>query len=194
MEQSKSALKQIPCISLEQPLIYKQWKKELFSIILDKSNTGKSKMGDNKMEIEIKIDKNCTQPKITVVTKEMTDELNEIIKRISEKPSSILVGFLDEQAVVLEPSKIIRIYAANQRVYAVANDGEYIVRLRLFEVEERLQSLGFVRISNSEIINLKMVKSFDLGFTGTICVHFKTGATSFVSRRYVTRIKEILGM
>ena len=52
----------------------------------------------------------------------------------------------------------------------------------------------FVRISNSEIINLKKVRHFDLQLAGTICVSLLDGSTSYVSRRYVAKIKEILGL
>lgn len=52
----------------------------------------------------------------------------------------------------------------------------------------------FVRISNSEIINLKMVKIFDLSFTGRIWVVLLNGNISYVSRPYVTKIKHILGI
>lgn len=52
----------------------------------------------------------------------------------------------------------------------------------------------FVRVSNSEIINLKKIKNFDLSLAGTICVKFLDGSTTYVSRRYVTKIKEILGI
>ena len=51
-----------------------------------------------------------------------------------------------------------------------------------------------MRISNSEMINLKTVRSFDLSLAGTICVSLKNGETAYVSRRYVSRIKEALGM
>ena len=146
------------------------------------------------MQIEIKIDEKCTEPQVIIVTNKMTDEINEIVKRISEQPPSVLVGFNNDNAVVLEPDSIIRIYAANQKVYAVTDSVEYTVRLRIYEMEERLYSLGFVRISSSEIINLKKVKGFDLGFTGTICVNFQNGSSSFVSRRYVAKIKLVLGM
>ena len=72
--------------------------------------------------------------------------------------------------------------------------GEYTLRLRLYEAEERLKPLRFVRISNSEIINLKKVRSFDLSFTGTICVILADGSKTYVSRRYVSKIKEVLGI
>ena len=80
------------------------------------------------------------------------------------------------------------------KVFAVTGSGEYILRLRLYELEQRLDKNIFVRISNSEIINLKKVQSFDLSFTGTICVKLSNGTMSYVSRRYVSRIKKILGI
>ena len=36
------------------------------------------------MQIEIKLDENCKEPKIIVVTNKMTDEINEIMKRLSD--------------------------------------------------------------------------------------------------------------
>ena len=62
------------------------------------------------------------------------------------------------------------------------------------ELEERLAKDRFVRISNSEIINLKQVKGFDLSFAGTICVTLSGGTVTYVSRRYVAKIKQVLGI
>ena len=55
------------------------------------------------MKIEIRIDKNCDEPKVIVVTDKVTDEINEIVTRLSDKPSQILAGFKDGQAAVLWP-------------------------------------------------------------------------------------------
>ena len=106
------------------------------------------------MQIEIKIDEKCKEPKIIVMTDKMTDEVNAIIKR----------------------------------------HGEYALRLRLYEAEQRLDSKTFVRISNSDIINLRKVKSFDLSFVGTICITLSNGTVTYVSRRSVAKIKQLLGM
>jgi len=146
------------------------------------------------MQVEIKIDINCTEPKVIVITDKMTDEISELVKRISEQTPSVLVGFKNDNASILDYEKVIRFYSANQKVYAVTEDTEYTIRLRLYELEQRLNLAEFVRISNSEIINLKEIKGFDLSFSGTICVQFRNGSTSYVSRRYVTKIKQILGM
>lgn len=146
------------------------------------------------MRIEIKIDSSCTEPKIVVMTASMTEEVQTIMKKLSMDSPQVISGIKDDKLEVLEPTDLIRIYANSGKVYAVSGKGEYVVRLRLYELEERLDNNEFVRISNSEIINLRKVENFDLSFTGTICVKLSNGSTTFVSRRYVSKIKQILGI
>lgn len=146
------------------------------------------------MQIEIKIDEHCTEPKITIVTNKVTDEINEIMEKLAGEQTQMIAGFQDEQVTILEPNQIYRIFASNGKVYAETEFRKYVIRLRLYEMEQRLASNSFVRISNSEIINLKKVRGFDLSFTGTICVSLSNGTVTYVSRRYVTRIKQLLGL
>lgn len=146
------------------------------------------------MEVEIKIDSSYTEPKIIIMAASMTEDINSIVKKISEETSLIISGSRNDKIEVLEQSELIRIYAGGGRVFAVTDKGEYVLRLRLYELEKRLSSCQFVRISNSEIINLKKVSHFDLSFTGTICVKLSNNTTTYVSRRYVSKVKKILGI
>lgn len=146
------------------------------------------------MQIEIKMDYNCKEMKVIVVTDQITDEVNALIQRLAEETPQFLVGFRGEALEILEQSDILRVYATNKKVIAVTEHGEYLLRLRLYELEERLGKRNFVRISNSEMINLKKVKGFDLNYTGTICVSLTDGTVTYVSRRYVKKIKQVLGI
>jgi len=146
------------------------------------------------VQVEIKIDNSVTGLKVIILTDKMTEEVNEIVRKISEAQPQIIAGFKEDTVAILDQKDILRIYAANGKVYAVTSTGEYTLKLRLYELEERLKRESFVRISNSEIINLKKVKRFDLRFTGTICVTFSDGTTTYVSRRYVSKIKDVLGI
>ena len=122
------------------------------------------------MQIEIRIDKDCKEPKIIVVTDTMTDEISAIVKRLSDGQQQMIAGFKNDSVELLDPSDIYRVFAEAGKVIAETNHGRYTLRLRLYEVEARLDNHSFVRISNSDIINLKKVKCFDLSFAGTICV------------------------
>ncbi len=146
------------------------------------------------MKIEVKIDANCTETKVIIVAEKMTDEVSALMQRLSEESPQGLIGYENDVATLLELADIIRIYAAVGKVFAVTDKREYVLRLRLYEAEERLNGKGFVRISNSEIINIKKTKKFDLSSVGTICVYLSNGDVCFVSRRYVTKIKKTLGI
>ncbi len=146
------------------------------------------------MQIEIKIDGACKEPKVVIIADKITDEINSLIKKIGNGSPQVLSGFRNGTLKVLEQPDILRVYTAAGKVFASTADGEYALRLRLYELEERLDPGRFVRISNSEIINLKKVKAFDLSFTGTICVSLSDGSVTYVSRRYVRKIKQVLGI
>ncbi|MDE7325008.1 MAG: LytTR family transcriptional regulator, partial [Lachnospiraceae bacterium] len=122
------------------------------------------------MQVEIKIDGSCTEPKIIIFTAAITEEVSYLMLKLTENNPPIISGSKNGKVEVLAQEDLLKIYAGNGKVIAVTDHGEYILRLRLYEVAERLNPSQFVRISNSEIINLKKVKNFDLSFTGTIYV------------------------
>ena len=146
------------------------------------------------MQFEVKIDETVTEPKVLILTDKITNEVNDLVRRLTENERQILAGFQGDTVTLLDEKELLRIYAAGGKVYAAAAVGEYLLRLRLYELEDRLRPFSFVRISNSEIINLKQVRSFDLSFAGTICVTLNDGSKAYVSRRYVPKIKEVLGL
>lgn len=146
------------------------------------------------MQIEIKTDDSYIEPKIIILTASITEEINNIVQKLSVDNPRIITGSKNGKVEVLEQNDLIRIFSCNNKVFALTNNGEYLLRFRLYEMEERLDPSQFVRISNSEIINLKKVKNFDLNFTGTICVKLINETVTYVSRRYVSKIKKILGI
>ena len=146
------------------------------------------------MKVEIKIDDSYIEPKILILTAAMTEDVNLILNKLSENTPQVISGCKNEKIEVIEQEDLIRIYAGSGKVFAVTEKGEYTVRFRLYEIEKRLNHNQFVRISNSEIINLKKVNNFDLSFTGTIRVELTNGTAAYVSRRDVSKIKKILGI
>ena len=150
--------------------------------------------GAKEVQVEVKLDTAATEPKVIILTNRMTEEVHSLVQMLSDTEPKLIAGFREDTVTVLDEKDILKIYAANGKVYAVLPSGEYTLRLRLYEIEERLKSQRFVRISNSEIINLKKVKSFDLSFTGTICVVLADGSKTYASRRYVAKLKEVLGI
>ena len=146
------------------------------------------------MKIQVEIDPNCKETEVIIRTNELTNEINEIIQKLSVTNQKVLAGFSDDGVELIEISEIIRIYSADKKIFAQTTSGEFLIRMRLYELEERLDKMMFARISNSEIVNLKKIKKIDLSFTGTIAMTLSNKTITYVSRRYVSKIKQLLGM
>jgi DNA-binding LytR/AlgR family response regulator len=147
------------------------------------------------MKVEIMLEPGCSEPRAVIYADRMTDEVADAVKKLSSDAAQLITGFAqDGTAVPLAEDEIIRVFAEQGRVVALTSKGRFTLRQRLYELESRLSGGRFVRISNSEIINLRMAAGFDLSLSGTICVRLSGGGVTYVSRRYVTRIKQVLGV
>ncbi len=146
------------------------------------------------MDIEIRISPEYKIPKAVIFTAVITEEVNEAAARLKQSSPKMITGVRNNEVRVLDDNEIIRIYSSGGKITAETVDGEYVIRRRLYEMEEVLDSNRFVRISNSEIVNLKKVKGFDMSFTGTIRVTLSSSSVTYVSRRYVSKIKTLLGV
>lgn len=146
------------------------------------------------MQVKVDIDPDCKEPIVIIKTNHMTDEITELIEQLHITQQNIIAGFHNNTVELLDVEKVIRFYSLNKKVYAQTDTKKFIVRLRLYELEERLSHQSFVRISHSEIINLKAIQKMDLSYTGTIAVILSNQVTTYVSRRYVSKIKKVLGI
>lgn len=145
------------------------------------------------LKIDVTLDPALEELLVKVLSPGETEELQSLLRRLEEPRR--LTGFREGTAVPLDPGEVLRFYGEDKEVRAQALGGEiYTVRLRLYELEERLDRKAFVRVSHSEIVNWKRVTALDLSLSGTIRVTLEGGVATYVSRRYVKKIKEVLGI
>ena len=145
------------------------------------------------VKIDVTLDPALEELLVKVLSPGETEELRALLARLEEPER--LTGFREGRAVPLEPEAVLRFYGEDKEVRAQVLGGEvYTVRLRLYELEARLDRRAFVRVSHSEIVNWKRVTALDLSLSGTIRVTLDGGVTTYVSRRYVKKIKEVLGI
>lgn len=145
------------------------------------------------MKIDVTLDPALEELLVKVLSPGETEELRSLLSRL-EEPQRLL-GFREGRAVPLDAGSVLRFYGEDKEVRAQTLGGEvYTVRLRLYELEERLPRREFIRVSYSEIVNWKKVTALDLSLSGTIRVTLEGGVATYVSRRYVKKIKEVLGI
>ena len=147
------------------------------------------------MEVEIKLEPGRKEPKAILLAGADSPELRELAERLAGVSLGPIPAFQGDRAALLEPGSVLRFYTDGKGVSAQTGEGVYSVRLRLYELEERLTPRGFLRVSHSELVNRRYVTALDLSLTGTIRMTLAHGAAvCYVSRRYVKKIKEALGL
>ena len=145
------------------------------------------------MKVEVIVDKKYENTNIIIFTNKMTDEINNIVEKFSDDDNqNIIVGYKDNKLFLLDENNIETVYAELGKVIIRCNDEEYISKKRLYELEEILNKKNFIRVSKSEIVNFKKVKNIDYKVIGTLILNFKSGNKSYVSRRYISSIKDFL--
>ena len=100
----------------------------------------------------------------------------------------------DGEISIINPDDVISIYSENEKIIARCTKGIYYLKNRLYEVEGNPPRSTFIRISNSEIVNFSKVSTLDMSMAGSITINFTNGEKTFVSRRYVEKIKNYLGV
>ena len=147
------------------------------------------------MKVEIQIDPNLDEPVAVLRVPGLTEEAEALAARLREE--AVLQPFTvyrDREAVRVSRSMVLRFYAEDKGVLCQTGTGTFTVRQRLYELEEALAGTRFVRVSNSEIVNLDRVTGLDLTLAGTIKMTLEGGTVCWVSRRYVKKIKQALGL
>lgn len=146
------------------------------------------------MQVEWKLEPGRQEPKIIIVAGEESEELRRLAAQLSGLSVDPIPVWLGEQTKRLQQGEFLRFYTDGKGVSAQTATEVYTVRLRLYELEEKLDAQRFVRISNSEIVNLDRVTAVDLSLTGTIRMTLDDRVVSYVSRRYVRKIKGTLDL
>ena len=145
------------------------------------------------MKILTETDNKYKEIELHVCSNALTDEVRAVVGELHEIYDYNIPG-TDEigNKRMIRRTEILSAYSEGQRVIVLTGDGRYVVQKKLYELENELGDTNFIRISKSEIINIRKIKSLDMSITGTIRLVLKTGYETYVSRRNVAKIKEKL--
>ena len=112
------------------------------------------------------------------------ENLIEYIKEFDKRKIAVYEGY---NIVQINIEDIMYFYSDGNYNFCKTNNKEYRVKKRLYEIDKI--SNDFIRISKGCIINIKQVKSFDIGENRNIIVKFNDESEQYVARR---KIKEVM--
>lgn len=147
------------------------------------------------VDIEVVLNRKYINPKVSILTKEKSQQVENIIYAIENASANdfpMISGMDGERVEMISQRDIFRVYTQGRKVMIQTEEGLFSARKTLSALEYDLNSERFIRISQSEIINLYKVKCFDVTVVGTIGIEFDNVTQSWASRSRVKAIKELL--
>ena len=144
------------------------------------------------MKLELNIDEKVKETLVVVNANKIDKEVQNLINYI-EYSSEYLIGIVENKASIIDIDEIIRVYIEDRKTFVVTLKDTYVVKKKLYEVENMV-TRNFIKISQSEIANIKFIKNLDFSNTGTIVIKYKNSDISYVSRRMIKEFKLKLGI
>lgn len=150
------------------------------------------------MKITIEID--TTIPDLEVVLRtphfdEQVAKLQAAIQTFDTSQAHELMSLItylkDDTEYYFNNAEVLFFETDGRDVYAHTNDDAYLVKQRLYELEQRLQPT-FMRISKSALLNVHAVYGLTRTVTGATVGFQNSPKIAFVSRRYFKELKERL--
>lgn len=125
--------------------------------------------------------------------REVDERLLHLINRL-KGGGRILNGQRDGKWFRIEPKDIYYCETVDNRVFLYTTREVYETKLKLYELETELGEEHFFRVSKSAIVNLTRIKSLTPAFSGRLEATLANGEKLMISRQYVGRLKECLGI
>lgn len=147
---------------------------------------------ENKMKVEFDINRVYEEIKVVIKAPFMNEEVRDIADRINSSKNEI-IGKDGDKIFIVKLSDIVRFYSENQKVKFDTIDKSLDVKMKLYEIEENVINTTFVRVSKFAIVNVKKIKNIEAK-NGGLVINLINEKTEPISRRYVKKVKEFIGM
>ena len=143
------------------------------------------------MKITLNQDPSFPETEVIINCPQADEDILRLVAmlRIHQKK---LVGVLNGEQHLLDVKDILYIDTADKRAFLYPGTAVYESALRLYELEDGLRELDFLRAGRSAIVNFRRIQSIRPELGGRLVVSMDTGEEVYVSRQYAVEMKEKL--
>ncbi|MDP4090718.1 MAG: LytTR family DNA-binding domain-containing protein [Bacillota bacterium] len=144
------------------------------------------------MKINIEEDKEINNLEVLIRCRSKDEEVDRLVQRI-KGDGERLICYKDKTIHSIDVKDIFYIESVDNSVFVYLEEKVLETRLKLYELEDKLRNSYFVRCNKAAIINLAKVKLLEPQLNRSIMAHMDNGEQVYISRKYVKKLKELLG-
>lgn len=118
----------------------------------------------------------------------------DAISRNKEAAKNIIAGKCDEDELkIMSYDDIYYFEAMGNDVFCMTKDKRYKVKEKLYELEKRLETKGFIRVNKSFVVNIMKVDRIISWFNSKLILKLvDTRDEIYVTRKYLNNFKKYL--
>lgn len=139
----------------------------------------------------MKKDETIEETTVTISYSEYNSEIS-YIKEMLAASSGWLIGNDHDRQYSIHYQNIFYIESLERKTFIYTKKNVYSSTLRLYEMEEKLPQMYFVRISKSCILNINALKSIAVLPNSRLEATLKNDEKILVNRTYLSNIKNAL--
>jgi len=145
------------------------------------------------LKIHINEDPQYKETEITINCSRLSPDIERLISMLRVLDLKI-TGKKDGQTFILDTDKVLYIDTVDKKTFFYTKNDVYETNLKLYELEEQLEAMDFLRANKSCIINLRQIISIKPDIDGKLLVTMSNNEKLYVSRQYSPSIKTRLGV
>lgn len=148
-----------------------------------------------KIKVRTNISSEFQEIEVCINAPEKNEEVQRLENELLSRNVNVIkqiIAMRNNDIFIINVSDVIMFFSEEKNNFCKTKDGNFLIKEKLYYLEDVLPSREFIRISNSTIINIKHVKCFNTSIIGRIVVKFKDGNEENISRRRTAEIMKFL--
>lgn len=145
------------------------------------------------MKIYINEDPSLYETEITISCNKLSPDVEKVISKLRVMDLK-LTGKKDNQIHIFDAAKVFYIDTVDKKTFFYTKNDVFETQLKLYELEEQLSALDFIRANKSCIINFNQINSIKTDIDGKLLITMSNHEKLYVSRQYALTVKKKLGV
>ncbi|WP_017547489.1 LytTR family DNA-binding domain-containing protein [Salinicoccus carnicancri] len=147
------------------------------------------------MNTELIIDEQLNDDEVKIHTKTATTGariLSYIDHFTTDKENLVIRS--EEEFLMIQKSDVICAEVRDKTLTVYTKTDRIVTSKSLSAFMEEMKSETFLKVSKAEMLNTQMIDRVEPSFSGNLIARMKNGRKVSISRRYVSKLKERLGI
>lgn len=143
------------------------------------------------MDVEIEQIGKEKKEQVLIRCHAVTDEVRDIAAFVKSR-QGMITGVRDNDQYEIPVQDILYMESVDGRTFLYTKEQIYETPFRIYELEDRLKTRYFLRISKSMLLNLMKIRSIKPALNGRFTAILQSGEEVIISRFYVKGLKAAL--